>query len=238
MLALRGRRGKRVRYPAGAVAEADEAFVLPRPLRKGVRFLISLGAGRIRFPESYRNGFRAAFMVATGLYGCSLAATRRASRRLEDCRRLRDRGRRVSGNAQTSEIRHSPAARPGRHDLTGGARYRGGASADRRTALGGDRHGCARSSGYDRGRSQGARSLRIWQHGSDLSLIERSGSVIRALRDNKVPSLPLFVGRDARRRRPTFYDEFSRCRSSAPASRPSCAWPGVAGICGSTTASS
>ncbi|WP_312621112.1 cell division protein FtsQ/DivIB, partial [Agrobacterium pusense] len=37
----------------------------------------------------------------------------------------------------------------------------------------------------------------IWQHGSELSLIEKSGSVIAPLRDNKFASLPLFVGRDA-----------------------------------------
>mgnify|MGYP003578540987 CR=1 FL=1 len=72
MLALRGRRGKRVRYPADGIAEADEAFVLPRPLRRGVRFLISLGAGRIRFPNHTGTVSAAAFMVATGLYGMSL----------------------------------------------------------------------------------------------------------------------------------------------------------------------
>jgi cell division protein FtsQ len=50
----------------------------------------------------------------------------------------------------------------------------------------------------------------IWQHGSDLSLIERSGSVIAPLRDNKFASLPLFVGRDAETAAAAFYDEFSR----------------------------
>jgi cell division protein FtsQ len=37
----------------------------------------------------------------------------------------------------------------------------------------------------------------IWQHGDDLSLIEKNGSVIAPLRDNKFSDLPLFVGRDA-----------------------------------------
>ena len=35
----------------------------------------------------------------------------------------------------------------------------------------------------------------IWQHGSELSLIEKNGTVIAPLRDNKFASLPLFVGR-------------------------------------------
>jgi cell division protein FtsQ len=37
----------------------------------------------------------------------------------------------------------------------------------------------------------------IWQHGNDLSLIEKNGSVIAPLRDSKFSTLPLFVGRDA-----------------------------------------
>ena len=37
----------------------------------------------------------------------------------------------------------------------------------------------------------------IWQHGQDLSLIEKNGSVIASLRDNKFAYLPLFVGLDA-----------------------------------------
>src|SRR5690606_37110244 len=44
----------------------------------------------------------------------------------------------------------------------------------------------------------------IWQHGSELSLIEKDGSVIAPLRDNKFASLPLFVGRDAERAAASF----------------------------------
>ena len=37
----------------------------------------------------------------------------------------------------------------------------------------------------------------IWQHGSELSLIEQDGKPIANLRDNKFAYLPLFVGKDA-----------------------------------------
>ncbi|MCG5483859.1 MAG: cell division protein FtsQ [Sinorhizobium meliloti] len=211
MLALRGRRGKRVRYPAGAVAEADEAFVLPRPLRKGVRFLISLGAGRIRFPNHTGTVSAAAFMVATGLYGMSLGghtqsfaqvSTTAAGFAIEDVR--------VSGNAHTSEIdilqqlgldgttslvaldieeaRRLIGELPWVETVTVRKIYPGTIEVvlKEREAFG------------------------IWQHGSDLSLIERSGSVIAPLRDNKFASLPLFVGRDAETAAAAFYDEFSR----------------------------
>ncbi|HCL65451.1 MAG TPA: cell division protein FtsQ [Rhizobium sp.] len=50
----------------------------------------------------------------------------------------------------------------------------------------------------------------IWQHGSELSLIERNGSVIGPLRDNKFSVLPLFVGRDAEVAAASVESEFAR----------------------------
>ena len=211
MLALRGRRGKRVRHPVGAAAEADDAFVLPRPLRKGVRFLVSLGTGRIRFPAHTGTFSAIAFLAATGLYGMSLgghtqnfaqASTTAAGFAIEDVR--------VSGNEQTSEIdilqqlgldgttslvaldiaeaRRLIAELPWVESVTVRKVYPGTIEVNltERKAFG------------------------IWQHGSDLSLIESSGSVIAPLRDNKFAALPLFVGRDAETAAAAFYDEFSR----------------------------
>lgn len=211
MLALRGRRGGRVRHPLGVAAEADEAFVLPRPLRKGVRFLVSLGSGRIRFPAHTGTLSAVAFLLATGLYGMSLgghtqsvaqASTTAAGFAIEDVR--------VSGNEQTSEIdilqqlgldgttslvaldiaeaRRSIGELPWVESVTVRKVYPGTIEVNltERKAFG------------------------IWQHGSDLSLIERSGSVIAPLRDNKFAELPLFVGRDAETAAAAFYDEYSR----------------------------
>ncbi|MBP1883313.1 cell division protein FtsQ [Sinorhizobium mexicanum] len=211
MFALRGRRGKRVRHPLGVAAEADETFVLPRPLRKVARFLVSLGTGRIRFPAHTGTLSAAAFLAATGLYGMSLgghtqnfaqASTTAAGFAIEDVR--------VSGNEQTSEIdilqqlgldgttslvaldiaeaRRLISELPWVQNVTVRKVYPGTieVNLEERKAFG------------------------IWQHGSDLSLIERSGSVIAPLRDNKFAALPLFVGRDAETAAAGFYDEFSR----------------------------
>jgi cell division protein FtsQ len=49
----------------------------------------------------------------------------------------------------------------------------------------------------------------IWQHGSELSLIQKDGSVIAPLRDNKFAKLPLFVGRDAETAAASIDDEFA-----------------------------
>ncbi|THK34508.1 cell division protein FtsQ/DivIB [Ensifer sp. MPMI2T] len=211
MFALRGRRGRRVRHPLGAAAEAEETFVLPRPLRKVVRFLVSLGTGRIRFPAHTGTLSAAAFFAATGFYGMSLgghtqnfaqASTTAAGFAIEDVR--------VSGNEQTSEIdilqqlgldgttslvaldiaeaRRLISELPWVQNVTVRKVYPGTieVNLEERKAFG------------------------IWQHGSDLSLIERSGSVIAPLRDNKFAALPLFVGRDAETAAAGFYDEFSR----------------------------
>ncbi|WEX86244.1 cell division protein FtsQ [Sinorhizobium garamanticum] len=211
MFALRGRKGRRVRHPLGVAAEADETFVLPRPLRKVVRFLVSLGTGRIRFPAHTGTLSAAAFFAATGFYGMSLgghtqnfaqASTTAAGFAIEDVR--------VSGNEQTSEIdilqqlgldgatslvaldiaeaRRLISELPWVQNVTVRKVYPGTieVNLEERKAFG------------------------IWQHGSDLSLIERSGSVIAPLRDNKFAALPLFVGRDAETAAAGFYDEFSR----------------------------
>ncbi|MCG5475230.1 MAG: cell division protein FtsQ [Sinorhizobium fredii] len=211
MLALRGRRGRRVRPALGVAAEGDEAFVLPRPLRKGVRFLVSLGAGRVRFPAHTGTVAAAAFLLATGLYGMSLgghtqnfaqASTTAAGFAIEDVR--------VSGNEQTSEI-----------DILQQLGLDGTTSlvaldiAEARRLIG--ELPWVESVTVRKiypvtieVNLKERQAFGIWQHGSDLSLIERSGSVIAPLRDNKFAALPLFVGRDAETAAATFYDEFSR----------------------------
>ena len=50
----------------------------------------------------------------------------------------------------------------------------------------------------------------IWQHGQELSLIEKSGSVIAPLRDNKFSALPLVVGRDAETAAASIEDAFAK----------------------------
>lgn len=80
-------------------------MVLPRPLRRVVRFGVSLATGRIHIPAHTGTIAAVAFYAATGLYGMSLgghtnivtqATTSAAGFAVEDVK--------VSGNLQTSEI--------------------------------------------------------------------------------------------------------------------------------------
>lgn len=212
MFALKGRRSRRKRDMAElAMAEGDGGIVLPRPLRRVVRFFVSLGTGRIQFPAHTGSVSAVAFLAATGLYGMHLGGhgqdfaqttTTAAGFAIEDVK--------VSGNAQTSEIdilqqlgldgttslvalnvedaRKLIAALPWVQSVSVRKVYPGTIEVElkERKAFG------------------------IWQHGSDLSLIEESGSVIAPLRDNKFAALPLFVGRDAETAAADFYREFSR----------------------------
>jgi cell division protein FtsQ len=80
-------------------------MVLPRPLRRVVRFLVSLGSGRFYIPAHTGTVSALAFLAATGFYGMSLgghtevvaqATTAAAGFAIEDVK--------VSGNSETSEI--------------------------------------------------------------------------------------------------------------------------------------
>ncbi|KQS97888.1 MULTISPECIES: cell division protein FtsQ/DivIB [unclassified Rhizobium] len=209
MFALRGRK-TRLRAPLEA-ADLDGQRVLPRPLRRVVRFLVSLGTGRIHFMPHTGTISAAAFLAATGFYGMSLgghsqnvaqATTSAVGFAIEDVK--------VSGNDQTSEIdilqqlgldgttslvaldidvaRKLISEMPWVQDVAVRKVYPGTIEVTLKER----------------------RAFGIWQHGSDLSLIEESGSVIAPLRDNKFSELPLFVGRDAETSAAEFYAGFSQ----------------------------
>jgi cell division protein FtsQ len=200
-------RKSRVR-PAG-FSEPEVGRVLPRPLRRVVRFLVSLAAGRINIPRHTGSVATVLFLGSTGLYGMSLgghsqyfaqASTTAMGFAIEDVK--------VSGNRETSEIdilerlgldgttslvaldvkdaRAKLADLPWVQDVSVRKVYPGTIE----IAL------------------KEREAFAIWQHGNDLSLIEKNGSVIAPLRDNKFSSLPLFVGRDAETAAAGFADEF------------------------------
>lgn len=197
-------------YPGSPVVSA-EAKVLPRPLRRVVRFVISLCSGRIVLPRHLGKVSLAAFYGVVGLHGVVVgghgpvvaqAVTSTAGFAVEDVR--------VSGNQHTSEIDILQLL-----GLDGSTSLLGLDIAAARTAL----------SELPWVESAEVRKVypstvevvlrerqayAIWQHGSDLSLIERSGSVIAPLRDNKFASLPLFVGRDAETAAASIDEEFSK----------------------------
>ncbi len=193
--------------PAGA----GEGVVLPRPLRRMVRFVASLCSGRVPLPRHLGKVSLVGFYGVVALHGVvvgghgavvtqSLMST--AGFAIEDIR--------VSGNQHTSEIDilqllgldadasllelDIASARKALAELPWIE------SVDIRKIYPGTVEVMLRE----------RQAYAIWQHGSDLSLIERSGSVIAPLRDNKFASLPLFVGRDAETSAAAVEEEFSK----------------------------
>jgi cell division protein FtsQ len=198
-------RGRPSQYPAG-----DDRMVLPRPMRRVVRFCVSLATGRIHIPR--HTGTAGVFVLfgAVGLYGMSLGGhaddfaqvtTAAAGFAIEKVM--------ISGNVQTSEIDilqmlgldgatslvalDIEAARRKLADLpwVENAQVRKVYPKTIEVTL------------------KEREAFGIWQHGTELSLIEKNGSVIAPLRDNKFTSLPLFVGRDAESAAAAFDDEMS-----------------------------
>ncbi len=201
------------------------------PVRCAVSFVffISLGTGRIHFAPHTGTVSAVAFLAATGFYGMSLGGhsqnfaqttTSAAGFAIEDVK--------VSGNDQTSEIdilqqlgldgttslvaldigeaRKLIAEMPWVEDVEVRKVYPDTIEVNLKER----------------------KAFAIWQHGSDLSLIEASGSVIAPLRDNKFSSLPLFVGRDAETAAAKFYARFDdwpeirdRVKALCPRRRPS-----------------
>ncbi len=190
---------------------AGEGVVLPRPLRRMVRSVASLCSGRIPLPRHLGKVSLVAFYSAVALHGVIVGGhgavvlenvTSTAGFAIEDVR--------VSGNQHTSEIDILQLL-----GLDGASSILELDIASARKAL----------SDLPWVESVEVRKIypgtvevmlkerqayAIWQHGSDLSIIERSGSVIAPLRDNKFASLPLFVGRDAETAAAAVEEEFSK----------------------------
>lgn len=212
MFSVIGKRGGLHRgQGAAASAMADDRVVLPRPMRRAVRFCVSLATGRIHIPAYTGTVSVFALFGAVGLYGMSLgghsqmvaqATTSAAGFAIEKVQ--------VSGNAQTSEIEIL--------QLLG---------LDGTTSLVSLDVDAARRKLVELPWVESAevrkiypetiavtlkerKAFAIWQHGSELSLIEQNGSVIAPLRDNKFASLPLFVGRDAEKAAAEFLQEMAK----------------------------
>ncbi|GEO83788.1 MULTISPECIES: cell division protein FtsQ/DivIB [Alphaproteobacteria] len=183
----------------GAVsASAGEGRVLPRPMRRVVRFVVSLCSGRVAIPAHAGKLSLAGFYSAVALCGIVVgghgpavvqAVTTGAGFAVEDIH--------VSGNEHTSEIDILQLL-----GLDGSTSLLGLDIASARAALAGLPwvESAEVRKVYPRAVEVVLRERQaygIWQHGTELSLIEKSGSVIAPLRDNKYSSLPLFVGRDA-----------------------------------------
>ncbi|WEZ85151.1 cell division protein FtsQ/DivIB [Rhizobium sp. 32-5/1] len=190
--------------------DLDGQFVLPRPLRRVFRLFMSLGTGRIHFAPHTGSVAAVAFLAATGFYGMSLGGhsqnfaqttTSAAGFAIEDVK--------VSGNDQTSEI--DILQQLGLDGATSLVALDIGEARKLISEMPWVEDVAVRKvyPGTIEVNLTERKAFAIWQHGSDLSLIEKSGSVIAPLRDNKFSSLPLFVGRDAETAAATFYERFS-----------------------------
>lgn len=210
MSALSGKRSVGSMGQSSQSYGGDDRRVLPRPLRRVVRFAVSLVTGRINIPRHVGTFSTFAFLGSVSLYGMSVgghsetvaqAVTASAGFAIEDVR--------VSGNEQTSEIDIL--------QLLG---------LDGTTSLVAMDIEVARKKlselpwvEYAEVRKVYPKTIEvmlkerqafgIWQHGTELSLIERNGNIITSLRDGKFATLPLFVGRDAETRASAFEQELA-----------------------------
>ncbi|SCX30705.1 cell division protein FtsQ [Agrobacterium sp. DSM 25558] len=210
MFAMNSKKSAAKKRGQSASGSADERMVLPRPLRKGFRFGVSLATGRVHIPAHTGTLATLAFFSAIGLYGMSLgghtdvvaqATTSAAGFAIEDVK--------VSGNIQTSEIDVFQLL--GLDGATSLIALDVNAARKRLADLPWVEDVDVRKI-YPKTievRLKERQAFGIWQHGTELSLIEKSGSVIAPLRDNKYAGLPLFVGRDAETGAAGFVDELA-----------------------------
>ncbi|MDO1584492.1 cell division protein FtsQ/DivIB [Rhizobium oryzicola] len=200
-------RGRSADYPVSG----DDRMILPRPLRRVFRFCVSLATGRINIPRHTGTVSVFAFFGAVGLYGMSLgghaqdfaqATTSAAGFAIESVR--------VSGNNETSEIDILQLL--GLDGTTSLLSLDVDAARRKLSGLPWVEYAEVRKV-YPKTIEvmlKERSAFGIWQHGSELSLIEKDGSIIAPLRDNKFASLPLFVGRDAEKYAATFEAELSK----------------------------
>ncbi len=209
-LTVKNMRRSRHRVPL-AIDDVEDAFVLPRPLRRTVRFLVSLGSGRINIPAHTGTVSALVLFAATGLYGMSVgghsqavaeATTSAAGFAIEDVK--------VSGNDETSEIEILQLL--GLDGTTSLVALNADAARQKIVNLPWVQNVEVRKV-YPRTvvvKLKERKAYAIWQHGSELSLIQKDGSVIAPLRDNKFAKLPLFVGRDAETAAASIDDQFAK----------------------------
>ena len=215
MFALRSGygRGERGARPGifGLSLSAD-GFVLPRFLRKPVRVLSRFGRGQFTPPPYAASMLTAAFLAASSLYGAYLGGhfpalvqgvTARSGFAVDQIK--------VSGNRETSEIDILDKLElDGWTSLVG---FDADEARERIASLPWVREAAVRKVYPDtiEVRIEEREAFAIWQHGNQLSVVEKSGRVIAPFAGGRQAALPLVVGFDAGRARCRF-----RCQGSVP----------------------
>ena len=197
MLALKPRRGA-PDFAEQDPAAAGDKIVLPRPLRRMVRFLGSLASGRVNIPRHVGSASVVAFYAATSAYIFALVGEPvQVTQALTSAAGFAINNVKVSGNAETSEI--DILEKIGLDGTTSLMALDVAATRDALKTLPWIREAEVRKVYPDtiEIKLKEKTAFGIWQYGKELSLIERDGKPIAPLRDNKFAHLPLFVGKDA-----------------------------------------
>jgi cell division protein FtsQ len=184
--------------PEWLEASPGDKMVLPRPLRRAVRFVGSLAAGRINIPRHVGSVAVLAFYGLTGVYAFSITGdTRDVAQAMTSAVGFAINNVKVSGNEQTSEI--DILERLGLDGTTSLMALDVSETRDKLKTLPWVLDAEVRKVYPDTVsiRLKEKKAFGIWQHGQDLALIQEDGTVIAPLRDNKFAYLPLFVGLDA-----------------------------------------
>lgn len=197
MLALKSRKGP-LNFPEQDPAVAGDRMVLPRPLRRAVRFLGSLASGRVNIPRHVGSASVVAFYAATAVYIFALVGEPvQVTQAMTSAAGFAINNVKVSGNAETSEI--DILEKVGLDGTTSLMSLDVAQTRDALKTLPWVLDADVRKIYPDTVEIKLKEKVAfgIWQHGSQLELIERDGKPIARLRDNKFAYLPLFVGRDA-----------------------------------------
>jgi cell division protein FtsQ len=190
---------------------AGESMVLPRPLRRVVRIAVGLCTGRITIPARVGRTAFAVYCLAVVTQGVVAGGHSNAVfQGLTSIAGFAIENVKVSGNSETSEIDILQLlGLDGATSLVAldidGARRRLAEMPWVETAEVRKIYPATVEIALTERKAYG-----IWQHGTELSLIEKNGSVIAPLRDAKFSGLPLFVGRDAERAAAAVEEEFAR----------------------------
>ena len=201
MSSMTGNKGRAVSSVEASGREAfPGAFVLPRFLRRPVRYFIALATGRVEIRPHVGSIAALAFLAASGIYGMALgghthavtqAVTTGAGFALEDVH--------VSGNAETSDI--DILQQLGLDGTTSVVAIDAHAARAQLMELPWVIDAQVQKI-YPRGLSvtlTERKPVGIWQHGDMLSLIDARGDVIAPLTGARHADLPLYVGLGADR---------------------------------------
>src|SRR3954468_8451204 len=176
-------------------AVAHDGIVLPRFLRRPARLLGRVTDGEFAAPRFSASILTAGLLAVTGLYRVYLAGrfpiavqavTSHLGFAIEEVK--------VAGHHETSEI--DILERLGLDGWTSTIGFDAEAARERIAALPWVQFAAVRKIYPDtlEVRIEERKPFAIWQHGSELSLIERSGTVITAYTGGRQAMLPLVIG--------------------------------------------